>query len=48
MAFENVKGILSVGSWTPELIDIANDTCGFRGCSPAALPLLASMNAAER
>lgn len=29
--------------WKLELIDIANDTCSFRGCSPAALPLLASM-----
>ena len=31
--------------WKLELIDIANDTCSFRGCSPAALPLLASMAA---
>ena len=31
--------------WTLELIGIANDICSFRGCSPAALPLLASMAA---
>jgi len=29
--------------WTLELHGIANDTCTFRGCSPAALPLLPSM-----
>ena len=29
--------------WTLELRGIANDLCSFRGCSPAALPLLPSM-----
>lgn len=29
--------------WTLELRGIADDLCSFRGCSPAALPLLASM-----
>ena len=28
--------------WTLELHEVANDACTFRGCSPAALPLLAS------
>jgi len=29
--------------WTLELYGIANDLGSFRGCSPAALPLLPSM-----
>ena len=29
--------------WTLELHGIANDLCSFRGCSPAALPLLSSL-----
>jgi FkbM family methyltransferase len=33
--------------WTLELIDISDDTCNFRGCSPAALPLLPSMASLE-
>jgi FkbM family methyltransferase len=31
--------------WTLEFRGIADDLCSFRGCSPAALPLLASMSA---
>jgi len=34
--------------WTLELLGIANDTCSFRGCSPAALPLLPSLDRAAR
>ena len=33
--------------WTLELIGIANDLCSFRGCSPAALPLLPSIAASR-
>ncbi len=34
--------------WTLELRGIADDLCSFRGCSPAALPLLPSLaNAAQ-
>jgi len=29
--------------WTLQLYEIANDACTFRGCSPAALPLLPSI-----
>lgn len=32
--------------WTLELVGIADDLCTFRGCSPAALPMLPSMSAA--
>jgi FkbM family methyltransferase len=31
-------------AWTLHLDGITHDLCNFRGCSPAALPLLASMN----
>lgn len=31
--------------WYLELLDTGDDACNFRGCSPAALPLLASMRA---
>jgi FkbM family methyltransferase len=32
--------------WTLQLLGIADDLCTFRGCSPAALPLLPSLSAA--
>jgi FkbM family methyltransferase len=34
--------------WTLELLGIADDLCSFRGCSPAALPLLPSLAAVAR
>jgi FkbM family methyltransferase len=34
--------------WTLELLGIADDLCSFRGCSPAALPLLPSFSGIAR
>lgn len=38
-----MKDLFRSYGWTLELYEIANDACLFRGCSPAALPMLADM-----
>jgi FkbM family methyltransferase len=40
------KQLFGAYGWTLHLDEITHDLCNFRGCSPAALPLLASMNGA--
>jgi len=38
-----LRGIFEDSGWTFEFCEIADDHATFRACSPAALPLLASM-----
>lgn len=38
-----IRHLFRSHGWTLELHEVANDACTFRGCSPAALPLLTSL-----